>query len=235
MMKSPAIAFKSRRWASSSDLQFKEDLSFIKTPQLLRVAENKIKYVQKNPNCYPIKDFFLQVTNEGKYTMSEEVKNWMNSKIAGSTPDWVWKLKEVDPRFADLAQFLEEAHSKGEKTYIRSLELKDVFTEFQEQANRLKEFQEYCASVQNDDNYEALIACKSAELFILADIPGAEIFDETVAEYAAIRDEIIEEVDVFLGDLNFYASSKPDFTRELTIYLKAKGKLAIELPTIINS
>ena len=147
----------------------------------------------------------------------------------------MWKLKEVDPRFADLAQFLEEAHSKGEQMYIRSLELKDVFTEFKEQTNRLKKFQEYCTSVQNDDNSEALIASKSAELFILADIPGAEIFDETVAEYAAIRDEIVDEVDIFLGDMNFYQRDNSDFTRELTIYLKAKGKLAIELPTIINS
>jgi hypothetical protein len=89
--------------------------------------------------------------------------------------------------------------------------------------------------VQNDDNSEALIASKSAELFILADIPGAEIFDETVAEYAAIRDEIVDEVDVFLSDLNFYKNNNSDFTRELTVYLKAKGKLAIELPTIINS
>ena len=230
-----APAILGRHYAGTNLKGFKEDLSFITTPQLLRVAENKIKYVQKNPNCYPIQDFFLQLTSEGKYTMSEEVKNWMNSKIAGKTPDWVWKLKEVDPRFADLAQFLEEAHSKGEQMYIRSLELKDVFTEFKEQTNRLKKFQEYCTSVQNDDNSEALIASKSAELFILADIPGAEIFDETVAEYAAIRDEIVDEVDVFLSDLNFYKNNNSDFTRELTVYLKAKGKLAIELPTIINS
>jgi hypothetical protein len=147
----------------------------------------------------------------------------------------VWKLNEVDPRFKDLAQFLEEVHSKGENMYIRSLELKDVFIEFREQASRLKKFQEYCTSVQNDDNSEALIASKSAELFILADIPGADIFDETVAEYAAIRDEIVDEVDIFLGDMNFYQRDNSDFTRELTIYLKAKGKLAIELPTIINS
>ena len=231
----PAIAFKSRRWASSSDLEFKEDLSWIKTPQLLRIAENKIKYVKKNPNCYPIQDFFLQVTKEGKYTMSDQVKNWMNAKIAGETPDWMSELKEVDPRFKDLAKFLEEVHSKGERMYIRSLELQDVFSDFQGMTNKLRDFQDYCTSVQNDDNSEALIASKSAELFILADIPGAEIFDETVAEYAAIRDEIVDEVDVFLSDLNFYARSKPDFTRELTVYLKAKGKLAIELPTIINS
>jgi hypothetical protein len=231
----PTIGLKSQKWHNSSDLEFKEDLSWIKTPQLLRVAENKIKYVKKNPNCHPIKDFFLQLTNEGKYTMSEEVKIWMNSKIAGPTPDWVCKLKEVDPRFSDLAQFLESIHSKGTRMYLESVEFKDVFTEFQTLTNKLRDFQEYCTSVQNDDNSEALIASKSAELFILADIPGAEIFDETVAEYAAIRDEIVEDVDVFLSDLNFYNSSKPEFTRELTIYLKAKGKLAIELPTIINS
>ena len=230
-----APAILGRHYAGTNLKGFKEDLSFITTPQLLRVAENKIKYVQKNPNCYPIKDFFLQVTNEGKYTMSKEVINWMNSRIAGKTPDWVWNLKEVDPRFKDLAQFLEEAYKKGENTYIRSLELKDVFTEFKEQISRLKKFQEYCASVQNDDNSEALIASKSAELFILADIPGADIFDETVAEYAAIRDEIVDEVDIFLSDMNFYQRDNSDFTRELTIYLKAKGKLAIELPTIINS
>ena len=76
---------------------------------------------------------------------------------------------------------------------------------------------------------------KSAELFILADIPGADIFDEVVAEYAAIRDEIVDEVDIFLSDLNFYGKSKPEFTRELTVYLKAKGKLAIELPEIISN
>ena len=223
--------------ASASRLprEFKEDLSFITTPQLLRVAENKIKYVKKNPNCHPIQDFFLQVTNEGKYTMSKEVINWMNAKVAGSTPDWVWKLNEVDPRFKDLAVFLDAAYKKGESHYIKSRELKNVFTEFQELTNKLRDFQDYCNSVKNDNNSEALIASKSAELFILADIPGAEIFDETVAEYAAIRDEIIDEVDVFLSDMNFYKRNNSDFTRELTVYLKAKGKLAIELPTIINS
>ena len=215
--------------------EFKEDLSFITTPQLLRVAENKIKYVKKNPNCHPIQDFFLQITDEGKYTMSKEVKNWMNAKIAGSTPNWVWKLKEVDPRFKDLAVFLDNAYKKGERAYIESRELKDVFTEFQELTNRLRDFQDYCNSVKNDDNSEALIASKSVELFILADIPGAEIFDETVAEYAAIRDEIVDEVDIFLSDMNFYQRNNSDFTRELTVYLKAKGKLAIELPTIINA
>ena len=215
--------------------EFKEDLSFITTPQLLRVAGNKIKYVQKNPNCYPIQDFFLQITDEGKYTMSKEVKNWMNAKVAGATPDWVWKLNEVDPRFKDLAEFLDAAYKKGERNYIESSELKDVFSEFLEMTNKLRDFQDYCASVQNDDNSEALIASKSAELFILADIPGADIFEEVVAEYAAIRDEIVDEVDVFLSDLNFYKRDNSDFTRELTVYLKAKGKLAIELPTIINS
>tara|TARA_R110002012_G_scaffold2124_7_gene10155 strand:- start:5004 stop:7727 length:2724 start_codon:yes stop_codon:yes gene_type:complete len=212
--------------------EFKEDLSFITTPQLLRVAENKIKYVEKNPNCYPIQDFFLQITDEGKYTMSKEVKNWMNAKIAGSTPDWVWKLDEIDPRFKDLAVFLDAAHKKGDRFYIESSELKDVFSEFLEMTNKLRDFQDYCKSVQNDDNSEALIASKSAELFILADIPGADIFEEVVAEYAAIRDEIVDEVDVFLSDLNFYKKDNSDFTRELTVYLKAKGKLAIELPEI---
>jgi hypothetical protein len=218
---------------ASSSREFKEDLSWIKTPQLLRVAENKIKYVKKNPNCYPIQDFFLQITNEGKYTMSRAVKNWMNAKIAGSTPDWVWKLNEVNPRFKDLAVFLDEIYQNGERNYIESRELKDVFTEFQELTNRLRDFQDYCNSVKNDDNSKALIASKSAELFILADIPGAEIFDETVAEYAAIRDEIVDEVDVFLSDLQFYKRDNAEFTRELTVYLKAKGKLAIELPEII--
>ena len=231
----PAIGFRAQRWYADPDLEFKDDLSWIETPQLLRIAENKIKYVKKNPNCYPIQDFFLQVTKEGKYTMSKEVKTWMNAKIAGSTPDWVANLEEVDPRFKHLAEFLEKAYEKGERNYIESSELKDVFSEFQELSNRLRDFQDYCASVQNDDNSEALIASKSAELFILADIPGAEIFDETVAEYAAIRDEIVDEVDVFLSDLNFYKNNNSDFTRELTVYLKAKGKLAIELPTIINS
>ena len=138
--------------------EFKEDLSFITTPQLLRVAGNKIKYVQKNPNCYPIQDFFLQVTDEGKYTMSKEVKNWMNAKIAGETPDWVWKLDEIDPRFKDLAVFLNAAYKKGDRFYIESPELKDVFSEFKEMTNKLRDFQDYCKSVQNDDNSEALIA-----------------------------------------------------------------------------
>lgn len=212
--------------------EFVEDLSFITTPQLIRVAENKIKYVKKNPNCNPIQDFFLQVTNEGKYTMSKEVKTWMNAKIAGATPDWVWKLNEVDPRFKDLAEFLDTAYKKGERDYIKSDELKDVFGDLRRQVSKLKEFQEYCTSVQDNDNSDTLIASKSAELFILADITGAEIFDETIAEYAAIRDEIVDEVDIFLSDLSFYKRDNADFTRELTIYLKAKGKLAIELPEI---
>jgi hypothetical protein len=167
--------------------------------------------------------------------MSEEVKTWMNAKIAGETPDWVWKLNEVDPRFKDLAEFLDKAYQKGERMYIESSELKDVFTKFKAQSNRLRDFQDYCISVQNDDNSEALIASKSAELFILADIPGAEIFDPRIAEYAAIRDEIIDEVDVFLSDLQFYKRDNSEFTRELTIYLKAKGKLAIELPEITSN
>ena len=216
----------------STPKEFKEDLSFITTPQLLRVAENKIKYVKKNPNCHPIQDFFLQVTNEGKYTMSKEVITWVNSKVAGVTPDWVWKLNEVDPRFKDLAEFLDTAYKKGERSYIQSDELKDVFGNLRRQVHKLKEFQEYCTSVQNNDNSDTLIASKSAELFILADITGAEIFDETIAEYAAIRDEIVDEVDIFLSDLQFYQRNNADFTRELTIYLKAKGKLAIELPEI---
>jgi hypothetical protein len=212
--------------------EFKEDLSFITIPQLLRVAENKVKYVKKNPNCHPIQDFFLQITDEGKYTMSEQVQNWVNAEIAGKTPDWMWKLESVDIRFKNLAQFLKNAYDKGERWNIKSEELKEVFTEFKEQVKRLEEFQKYCVTVQNDDNSEALIASKSAELFILADITGAEIFDETVAEYAAIRDEVIDEVDIFLNDLNFYRPNDPDFVKELTVYLKAKGKLAIELPEI---
>ena len=89
-----------------------------------------------------------------------------------------------------------------------------MFTEFKDQVRRLEEFQKYCVTVQNDDNSEALIASKSAELFILADITGAEIFDETVAEYAAIRDEVVDEVDVFLKDLNFYRKNNPDFVKD---------------------
>ena len=215
--------------------EFKEDLSWIETPQLLRVSENKIKYVKKNPNCRPIEDFFLQITDDGKYTMNKEVQVFLEAEIASGTPTWVEELKIVDPRFGDLANFLDRAGRNGNSDQIKDTELSKAYESFLDQTAKLKEFQIYCDTIKDDDNSEALIASKSTELFILADISGAEIFDTTVADYAKIRDEIVDEVDCFLSELTFGYNQSPEFIRELTIYLKSKGKLDIELPLIPNN
>ena len=132
---------------------------------------------------------------------------------------------------------IRDSHKDSARSrYIESAELKEVFTDFLNMTSKLTEFQKYCNEVKNLENSEDLIASKSAELFILADIKGAQIFDPTVVEYAAIRDEISEDIDCFLSmlDFNIPSSNEADFTRELKFYLQSKGKLDIELPTITN-
>jgi hypothetical protein len=196
------------------------------TPQLIRVSENKVKYIKKNPNCKHISEFFLQINEKGGYTMDDSMITWFTStKIEKITSfKFLSSFKSINPGLHKIYEKVIEARENSFDYYRhRDLENTDVY----KQAEKLMEFQLYCKQVEGEDNASELISNKSKELFVLSDIGdcvGANI--ETLAMYENIL-EFSEDVHHLLSVIDGIEHSKdlsPELEKEIISYLQCKGK-----------
>ena len=211
-------------------------------PQVIRVSHALAKKLSKMSQCHHISSFFVKITDSGEYTTSKEVREWWNIKSRASTPTWATTLYgQLDPKFQEFFKAIYSYKSlvdwESPLTHSSQSDLhnyQDVTKYYESFFSSLEQFEEYVELVKDLDNSKELIAAKSAEFFILGDIPGARIKDTTIQEFFKTRDELISDVDVFLSQAIWEnrISSTSEFRKELSLYLQLHGKLDIELPQL---
>ena len=190
-------------------------------PQLLKVSEDKVKYIEQNPNCKHIDTFFYDYdSNRNTIIMDHHLVKWITGRAIKTLPSW---LNEIDfisddyPKMYDLLQDYANKYSSFPKQ--GDSDIVDLI-------DRLVEFQTYCESVNYDED---LIANKSRELFIFTDIKAVEAFDSEIVKLARVKDEFIEGIHHLLDNLRFPYYKEEDFKREVEHYIKSRGKLDIEI------
>ncbi len=194
-----------------------------KTPQLLRVSEKNVKYISRNPNCKHIDEFFCAWDEENsKLTMDKHLVKYLTGKAVGNLPDWIKNIAFINPDYGTMYHTLydyQESYRYYESTHEEVKEILDTI-------ERIKDFQTYVESVDDP----VLITQKSKELFILEDIKAAQALDPEILKLIAIKDELMDEVDPLMDKLVFIYNASNEFEKEVTYYLKSRGKLDIDIP-----
>ena len=195
------------------------------TPQLIRVSQNKVKFITKNSNVKHIDELFLQLTLNNGYTMNESlVKYYTAHKLE--------KIKDFK-----FMQGLGCIHDKLQKDYCELMDLrfnsyseinyrhvKTIAPAITEHMDKLYEFQKFC----NECDDAEMIQDKSKELFVLSDISEARAADLNIlAKYDNIV-EFAEEVKPLLDELSILnereCNMSPELEKEIRVYLRAKSR-----------
>jgi len=195
------------------------------TPQLIRVSQNKVKFIKQNPNVKHIDEIFLQSTTNNGYTMDKSLTTFYTAS----------KLDKIQNfRFM---QGLGCIHDKLQKEYCELLDLRENHydkTQYQyvdkhapaiiKHMDKIFEFQKFCNTCEDTD----LIQAKSQELFVLSDIgEGCAADLDLLAKYDNIV-EFAEEVKPLLDEFELLkereCNMSPELEKELRIYLRAKSR-----------
>jgi len=195
------------------------------TPQLIRVSENKVKFITKNPNVKHIDELFLQTNDNNEYIMDETLVNYYTAH----------KLEKIN-KFKFM-QGLSCIHDQLQKDYCELQDMRnDFYSEFDyrnvksiapaitDHMDKIYEFQKLC----NDCDDAKVIQDKSKELFVLSDISNARAVNlDILAKYDNMV-EFAEEVKPLLDELevlnNRTCSMSPELEKEVRIYLRAKSR-----------
>jgi len=197
-------------------------------PQFIKVSKVVARTIKSKTTCKDISDFFLEVTEDGEYTIPDSLKIWWNTRKKKMTPSWVRLYKHLDPKYREFFNTINmyESYISNNCHNSRNGFLIDLY-------QKLEMFEMYVISVQNLEDSELKIATKSAELFVLSDIKGAKIIDFEIQNIFEVRDSLITGIDNFFGELNLMGDCEsPEFLTELKLYLQIHGKLDIELPQL---
>ena len=197
-------------------------------PQLIRVSQNKVKFIAKNPNVRHIDELFLQVNDNNEYTVDKTLIKYYTA----------YKMDKIN-----LFQFmggLDFIHPELCKNYCNLIDLRNkYYGEMYDEAKRLApdqikhldklfEFQKFCNECDDED----IVKEKSKELFVLSDISNAKIADlDLLNQYDNIV-EFAEEVEPMLNCISGIKTRKwgesyvfnKELAKEIKIYLKAKAR-----------
>lgn len=190
-------------------------------PQLLKVSEDKVKYIEQNPNCKHIDTFFYDYdSNRNTIIMDHHLVKWITGRTIKDLPSWLKELSFISDDYPKMYDLLEDYKNKY-SSFPREGD-----SDIVDLIDRLVDFQTYCESVNYDED---LIANKSRELFIFTDIKAVEAFDSEIVKLARVKDEFIEGIHHILDNLRFPYYMEEDFKREVEHYIKSRGKLDIEI------
>jgi hypothetical protein len=195
------------------------------TPQLIRVSQNKVKFITQNPNVKHIDDLFLQLTTKNGYTMDkslvkyytahklEKINEFKFMKGLGCVHD------ELQKDYCELLDLREDNYSSWDRQYVHSLA-----PAITKHMDKLYEFQKFC----NECDDAEQIQDKSKELFVLSDISEARAADlDLLAKYDNVV-EFAEEIKPLLDELaildNRTCSMSPELEKEVRVYLRAKNR-----------
>ena len=195
------------------------------TPQLIRVSQDKVKFITQNPNVRHIDELFLQLTDNNAYTMDNSlIKYYTAHKLEKiNNFKFLQGLKCIHPTLQeDYCELMDLRNDNYSEYDYRKV--KDIAPAILEHMDKLFEFQKFMTECDDED----LIAQKSKELFVLADISNAKAADLTIlAKYDNIL-EFAEEVKPLLDELSCLESRECDMSsaleKEVRVYLRAKSR-----------
>jgi hypothetical protein len=212
----------------NSDCEYEDwatDSQVWDAPQFIRVSENKVKFIKKNPNVRHIDEFFLQTNDNNEYIMDETLVKYYTA----------YKLEKIND--FQFLQGLGCIHEQLQKDYCELQDLRNNnysewgFRNVREMApaitthmDKLYEFQKFC----NECDDAEMIQEKSRELFVLSDITNARAADlDILAKYDNIV-EFAEEIKPLMDELNCLngreCEMSPTLEKELRVYLRAKSR-----------
>jgi hypothetical protein len=195
------------------------------TPQLIRVSQNKVKFIKQNPNVKHIDEIFLQTNDNNEYIMDESLVKYYTAH----------KLKKINQ--FKFMQGLGCIHDQLQKDYCELKDLRDNnYSEYEyrnvstivpaitDHMDKLYEFQKFC----NECDDAEMIKDKSRELFVLSDISAARAVDlDILAKYDNIC-EFAEEIKPLLDEFDLLeqreCNMSPELEKELRVYLRAKSR-----------
>ena len=157
--------------------------------------------------------------------MDKHLVKYLTGKAVGELPNWIRQIAFINPDYGIMYHTLnkyKESYRHYESTHEEVKEILDTI-------ERIQEFQTYAESVDDP----VLIAQKSKELFILEDVKAAQALDSEILKLIAMKDELMDEVHPLMDQLYFVNSA--EFEKEVTYYLKSRGKLDIDIPLPQNS
>lgn len=227
-----------RSCMSPSDIN-QEYLDALKVPQVIKVNQFLVKSICGNPNMKHIDEFFLTLDADGNYTCDEYLKKFYTAKYCyerftclkdfGNSDfddmDNCYNLSFIDASYEKIYSILYKAYKIASSRRTEGIDI----TEF----TKLHKFQHFCSKDHTQEDKEEL----SSELFVLSDIPGADIFDYDFEEICKFADAFTEQSKHILSNVRSHNfASSPEQRDQITKYLKSVSALDVELPNVdLNS
>lgn len=195
------------------------------TPQLIRVSQNKVKFITKNPNVKHIDELFFQLTPNNGYTMDNSLIKYYTAYKLDKIKDFRFMQglgcihDQLQKDYCELLDLREDSYSEINYRYVKS-----IAPAITEHMDKLYEFQKFC----NECDDAEMIQDKSKELFVLSDISEARAADlDLLAKYDNIV-EFAEEIKPLLDELEVLNDRKcnmsPELEKEVRVYLRAKSR-----------
>jgi hypothetical protein len=198
-----------------------------KTPQLIKLSEANVKQVKNVENIRHIDEFFYTVTENDYITCSPYLRIYYAAHRLETCDlkHFFDHLQSINPLFGKMYDQLMEITSKiSYKLKGKSHPLLDeVFTRL----NKMYALEYVCKTSPDD---KETIANTASSLFMLADIPGAEIRIPGFEAVYSFYKDFIETSQHILSQISSYKFDEEDTKREIQLYLKAKGLLEMTIP-----
>jgi hypothetical protein len=195
------------------------------TPQLIRVSQNKVKFIKQNPNVKHIDELFLQLTDKNGYTMDDSLIKYYTAYKLDKINNFhfLQGLKCIHPElqedYCELMDLRNENYSEWEYRYV-----KDIAPAITTHMDKLFEFQQFVTQCDDTD----LIEEKSKELFVLSDVSEAKAADLNILKKYNNIVEFAEEVKPLLDELECLTTREcnmsPELEKEIRVYLRAKSR-----------
>jgi hypothetical protein len=194
------------------------------TPQIIRVSQSNVKHITMNSNVKHISEFFLQLTDNGGYTMDDYAIKWYTGQKVKSIRDktYLYCLKDINRDLFDKYTKVYEAASSdhGASSWVKNTEIYGTM-------DKLMQFQEF---VENTDD-AAAIKQKSRELFVL-DMPESVAQDKEVIdafneleEFAQGVHTMLDSIEAIKYDPSVDINLDVNLIKEIMVYLEAKNRL----------
>ena len=195
------------------------------TPQLIRVSQNKVKFITQNPNVKHIDEIFLQTNDNNEYIMDQTLVKYYTAHKMKKINDFKFMQglgcihTELQKDYCELKDLRDNDYT--ENLYRRVSDMAPAITEHMD---KLYEFQKFCSECDDAQ----MIQDKSRELFVLSDISAARAVDlDTLAKYDNMV-EFAEEIKPLLDELNCLeerdCNMSPELEKEVRVYLRAKSR-----------
>ena len=195
------------------------------TPQLIRVSENKVKFITQNPNVKHIDELFLQLTPNNGYTMDESLVKYYTAHKLEKINQFKFMQglgcihNELQKDYCELQDIRNDNYSEWEYRRVR-----DVAPALIAHMDKLYEFQKFC----NECDDAEMLQDKSRELFVLSDVSEARAADlDILAKYDNMV-EFAEDIKPLLDEVECLnereCTMSPELEKEVRVYLRAKNR-----------